>query len=115
MESAFGIEHGDIAKGWGAESAARNAAKAKSAATKARLKKPKQPRSDAHNDYYQRATRKFRNLTERSHRNDETGQHKISPMRSRAFAPLERQYSAYGGRTGTNWEFNGNKRVRKAL
>ena len=110
MESAFGVDHGDIAKGWGADFARTTA----NAATKARLKAPKPPKSDAHNDYYKRATRKFRNLTERSHRNDETGKHKISPMRSRAFAPLERQYPAYGGRSGSNWEFNGNKRVRKS-
>jgi hypothetical protein len=111
MESAWGIDHGEVSKGWGGDVARKTA----NAATKARLKAPKTPRSNARNDYYQRGTRKFRNLTERSHRNDETGQHKISPMRSRAFAPLERQYPAYGGRTGSNWEFNGNKRVRKAF
>jgi hypothetical protein len=115
MKSAFGIEHNEVSKGWGSESAVRAGSKAVQSATKARLKAPKTPRSRASNDYYLRATRKFRNLTERSHRNDETGKHPISPMRSRTFAPLERQYPAYGGRTGSNWEFNGNKRVRKAL
>lgn len=108
MNSAFGVDHGDeISKGWGAESAQR----AVNTATKAKkLAKVKKPKSDASNDYYKRAWSKFTTLKERSN----SGK-KISPIRSRSIAPLEHQLPGYGGRTGSNWEFNGNKRVRKSL
>ena len=106
MDSAFGVDHGDVSKGWGS-GVARSSA---NAATKARLKAPKKPKLDPRQEHYHRAWGKFTNLQERSNAGE-----KISPMRSRAFAPLEHQLPEYGGRTGTNWEFNGNKRVRKAF
>lgn len=109
MNSAFGIDHGEVSKGWGGDSAQRAVNAATKAKIVARRAKPKYP-ADGEQDYYSRAHRKFQNLAERSN-----GKQKISPMRSRAFAPLENQLPAYGGRTGSNWEFNGNKRVRKAL
>lgn len=94
-----------VNKGWGADSAAR----ATNVARKTAMKAPKAPKSDARHEHYLRAWRKFTNLQERSN----SGK-KISPMRSRSFAPLENQLPGYGGRTGSNWEFNGNKRVRKS-
>ena len=96
-----------VSKGWGAESAARAANTARK--TKLATKKKPVP-TDAQQEHYLRAWRKFTNLQERSN----SGK-KISPMRSRSFAPLENQLPGYGGRTGSNWEFNGNKRVRKDL
>jgi len=101
-----GHEAFGISKGWGAGASQRAA----NAATKGRLRAVKPPKSDARQEHYGRAWRKFTNLQERSN----AGQ-KISPMRSRAFAPLERDLPEYGGRTGSNWEFNGNKRVRKSF
>lgn len=93
-----------VSKGWGADSAAR----ATNAARKTAMKAPKKTPTDARHEHYLRAWRKFTNLQERSNAGK-----KISPMRSRSFAPLENQLPGYGGRTGSNWEFNGNKRVRK--
>lgn len=104
MRSAFGVDHG-ISKGWGADVKAAT----KANAAKSALKKPKLPRSDPKSEHYHRAWRKMTNLQERSNAGK-----KISPMRSRSFAPLENQLPGYGGRTGSNWEFNGNKRVRKS-
>lgn len=91
-----------LAKGWGADSTRRLMA------IEARGGQRTAGDKAAH-EHYLRAWRKFTNLQERSNSGE-----KISPMRSRSFAPLENQLPGYGGRTGTNWEFNGNKRVRKA-
>ena len=105
MISYWGVEHGDevVSKGWGGEVAARSVGVARKA------QKAKSPASSARKDHYNRAWGKFTTLTERSN----AGQ-KISPMRPRSFAPLEHALPGYGGRTGSNWTFNGNKKVRKS-
>jgi len=98
-----------IGKGWGADV---SRAARKTAAPKARSKYARDPDAGARSEHqhYQRAWRKFTTLQERSN----SGQ-KISPMRSRSFAPIESALPEYGGRTGSNWEFNGNRRVRKGI
>ena len=95
-----------VSKGWGADAAARGARTAQKVKLTAKKTKPV---SGAAQDHYNRAWRKFTNLQERSNAGE-----KISPMRSRSFAPLENQLPGYGCRTGSNWEFTGNKRVRKS-
>lgn len=98
----------EITKGWGADSAKRAAGAAQLAGLKA--KKVKAPKADARTDFENRAWGKMTRLTERSN----AGQ-KISPIRPRSFSPLESQLPGYGGRTGSNWKFDGNKRVRKSM